>query len=219
MSESIESVRSWVKAGIISGLLVTIVYPLLITVSMPLVLTVVLAGAFGPLLSAASVGLYQLMAARKRTVTLQLAVIFNVIAGTLVTTMLIVQMTLREFLNIHLADAPDPGAIDMMRSGYSAADKVQLGLDVAWDIYIALGTVLFALNMLMHPRFGRVIGVAGILIGVLLLGFNLGTFPAPPAEAGSIDFGPLVGLWYLAVAILMIRAFPRISEDMAALTE
>lgn len=215
MNESVESVRSWVKAGVISGLLLTIVYPLLITVPMPLVLTVVLAAAFGPLLSAASIGLYRLIAARKRTVTLQLAVVFNVIAGTLVTTMLIVQLTLHEFLNMHLAEASDRAALDLLRSGYSAADKVQLGLDVAWDIYIGVGTVLFALNMLRHPRFGRVIGSAGIAMGLLLLGFNFGTFPAPPAEAGSIDIGPLVGLWYLAVAILMIRAFPKIRDDLA----
>lgn len=201
------------KAGIVSGLLATIIYPLLITVSMPLILTVTLVGAFGPLLSVASVALYHYMAARRRTVSLQLAAVFNVIAGTLVTTMLIVQITVNEFLDMRLADAA-PGDVDMIRAAYSGADKVQLGLDVVWDVYISLGTILFGLNMLRHPRFGRIIGAAGIAIGLLLIGFNLWTFPTPPSAAGSIDFGPLTGLWYLAVAILMIRAFPRIAQDL-----
>ena len=30
---------------------------------------------------------------------------------------------------------------------------VQLGLDVAWDLFLALGTVLLAWNMWHHPRF------------------------------------------------------------------
>jgi hypothetical protein len=216
MSEPAQPVRRWVKTGIVSGLLATITYPLLIAVPMPLVLTVVLAAAFGPLLSVASVALYHFMSARARTVTLQLAMIFNVIAGTLVTTMLIIQLTVREFTSTQLAGAPDPGAADLIRAVYSGVDKVQLGIDVVWDVYIAAGTVLFALNMLRHPRFGRVIGLAGMIIGLLVLVFNLWTFPVPPAEAESIDFGPLVGLWYFVVALLMIRAYPKIGEDLEA---
>jgi hypothetical protein len=34
-----------------------------------------------------------------------------------------------------------------------------------------------------------------------LLVFNLSTFPKPPGDTGLIDVGPLVGLWYLAVAL------------------
>jgi hypothetical protein len=32
------------------------------------------------------------------------------------------------------------------------------------------------------------------------------TWQVPPAESGSIDFGPLVGIWYFVVGILMLRA-------------
>jgi hypothetical protein len=43
------------------------------------------------------------------------------------------------------------------------------------------------------------LAVPGLLIGGLLFIFNVATFPKPPADAGLVDLGPLVGLWYLAV--------------------
>jgi hypothetical protein len=218
MSYSLELVKTWVKVGIVTGFLATIVYPLLITVPMPLTLTVALAAALGPLLSVASMGLYYYMAAHRRTVTLQIAVVFNIIAGTLVNTMLVVQLTVREFLALRLGEATDEQVREIIRWGYSGADKVQLGLDVSWDIYISAGTILFALNMLRHPRFGRIIGSAGIVIGALLLSFNLVSFPSPPGESGSIDLGPLAGIWYFIVAILMLRAFRKIDGDLGELT-
>ena len=215
MSKSIELLKTWVKVGVVTGFLATIVYPLLITVPMHLTLTVILAAAFGPLLSVASMGLYHYMAAHKRTVTLQIAVVFNIIAGTLVNTMLVVQLAVREFLALRLAEAGDEQVREIIRWGYSGADKVQLGLDVSWDIYISVGTILFALNMLRHPRFGRIVGGAGVVIGALLLFFNLISFPVPPADSGSIDFGPLVGIWYFVVAILMLRALKYLGSDQS----
>jgi hypothetical protein len=88
----------------------------------------------------------------------------------------------------------------------SPLQGVWLGLDVAWDTYIGLGTVLFAFSMLRHPRFGRVFAATGVAIGFALLLFNLYTFPTPPANAGLVDLGPLIGLWYFAVTVQMWRS-------------
>lgn len=83
----------------------------------------------------------------------------------------------------------------------SSLQAVWLGLDVAWDAYIGVGTALFGFSMLRHPRFGRVFGGSGMAIALALLCFNLYTFPTPPANAGLIDLGPIVGVWYLAVTL------------------
>ncbi len=83
---------------------------------------------------------------------------------------------------------------------------VWLGLDVAWDVYIGLGTVLFGVSMLRHPRFGRPFGISGIILGLGLLVLNLYTFPAPPANAGLMDLGPFIGFWYLAVSVQTWRS-------------
>jgi len=78
---------------------------------------------------------------------------------------------------------------------------------VAWDLYFAVGMWLFGLSAVTHPRLGRVLGVAGMLIATALLVANLATFPLPPTGAGSIDLGPVTGLWYLAVTVQMFRSF------------
>ncbi len=83
---------------------------------------------------------------------------------------------------------------------------VWLGLDIAWDVYVGVGTVLFGLCALTHPRLGRILGAAGIFIGGGLLALNIGSFPTPPANAHLIDLGPFVGLWHLVVSIVMLRS-------------
>ncbi len=206
MSRSREFVVAWTRVGIATGLLACVVYPLLIAVPLPGRLAVVLAAAFGPLLGFASIGLYQFLRYHRKTVSLQIAVVSNIVAGAIVNLMLVVQMTVREFWRMGLEKAADESAEQALRTAYSAADKVQLGLDVSWDVYIGVGTLLFGLNMLRHPRLGRAVGAAGMLVGAAVLAFNFAAFPVPPADAGSIDVGPLVGLWYLVVTVMLWRS-------------
>jgi hypothetical protein len=172
-----------------------------------------LAAAFGPLLSVGALGQYHFIGAYRKTVSLQIAVLFWIIAGTILNTMLVVQMTVRDYWREAVAEAVDAESVGLLETAYLAADKVQLGLDISWDFYVAVGTILLAVNMVRHPRFGRVIGTAGILIGAALLGFNLATFPVPPAEAGSIDLGPALGLWGLVVAVMMARSIGWLREQ------
>lgn len=81
-----------------------------------------------------------------------------------------------------------------------------LGWDVAWDVYILLGTTLFAWAMWTHPRLGRGFAITDILLAVLLLTFNLYTFPETPAESNLVDLESLVDLWHLAAIPPMWRA-------------
>jgi hypothetical protein len=215
MNQSNGLAITWTKVGVAAGFLACAVYPLLIIVPMPMVVTVALAAAFGPLLSVACLGLYHFIATFRKTVSLQIATIFIVVAGAIVNTMMVVQMTLREFMRAEVAGAADAETSHLLETAYLAADKVQLGLDVSWDFYVSVGTILLAFNMIRHPRFGRIIGSLGVLIGAALLGFNLYTFPTPPAEAGSIDLGPLLGLWYLAVTIMLARSIGWLEKELA----
>jgi len=152
--------------------------------------------AFGPLLGISSVGLYYFITLHKKTVSASIAVVANVIAGIMITTMLLVQMAIR---------ASKPETIhDSVSWVWSSINRVHLGLDVAWDGYIFLGTFLFAITMFNHPKFGKIFSISGIIISIALIILNAIPFPVPPANSGLIDLGPLVGLWYLAATINII---------------
>jgi hypothetical protein len=197
---------SWIKLGAIAGIIACIIYPLMITVEMPRLLTVACAAAFGPLISLASVGLYYLLKLHQKTVTAQIAAGANIIAGSIVNMMLVVQLAISISMRDYVEKAADAATKSTLQLIWKSVDKVQLGLDVSWDVFIAIGTLLFAANMLNHPRFGKILGGIGALLAVLLLAFNLYTFPIPPANANLIDFGPFVGVWYLIVSIQMLRS-------------
>ena len=210
MEDKNNLIRNWVKIGIVTGLLTSLVYPLLIFVELPRLLTVVLAASFGPLLAIASVGLYQFMQLHKKSVSIQIAVVSNIIAGVILGIMLIVQMALKFPLVDYLKSSNDNAVQELV----SWIWKIDLGLDVTWDVYIVLGTFLFAVCMLRHPRFGKLIGLTGILIAGVTLAFNVITFPDPPSESGLLDPGPFVGLWYLAVTIQIMRSLKWMEDSL-----
>jgi hypothetical protein len=209
-------VTTWIKVGAFAGILACVIYPAMAFVEMPKLLTITFAAAFGPLLSLASAGLYFLLRLHRKTVTVQIAAVSNIVAGSIVNMMLVVQLAISFSMQEYLQNAGEAATKAMLEWIWKVVDKVQLGLDVSWDVFISIGTLLFAINMLTHPRFGRIVGWAGVIIASLLLGFNLYSFPTPPANAGLIDFGPFVGLWYLIISIQMLRSFRWVKKLLEA---
>jgi hypothetical protein len=166
----------------------------------------VVACVFGPALMGASTGLYHVLRAHRRTVTLDLGLMANAAAGVAVTLMLFAQLGFKRWLEVQLGTGSNDSSERALHAAYEAANGIQLGLDVAWDLFLALGTILLARNMWSHPRFGRLLAVSGCVIAVALAVANLAVFPEPPGQAGSIDLGPVIGLWYLIVTIRLVRS-------------
>jgi hypothetical protein len=194
--------KTWIKTGMISGFITLAVYPVMLLVSLPVQLTLVLACSFGFLFMIASIGLYNFIALNKKSVSLQLGALFNIIACAIVTMMFTIQLALFQTKlssNIDIAK-------EMKNYIFQFPNTIQLGFDVVWDIFFAVGTILLALNMFGHPRLGKIFSISGIVIALALLVLNIYSFPIPPAESGSIDLGPLVALWYLAVTIQIARS-------------
>ena len=192
----------WIRLAIGLGIATSVVYPSLIFLPLPQLLTITLAAAVGPLLGMASLGLYRFLRLHQPSVSAQLAAACNFLGGALFSTMLLVQLAVR------LRAAGQP--IDQQ------VVAVWLGLDVAWDVYIALGTALFAWAMWTHPRLGRGFAGSGLLLAVLLLAFNVYAFPEPPGESHLVDLGPFVGLWYLVVTVQMWRSLSWVRQVLAA---
>lgn len=185
----------WIKLGGIFGVAAVAVYVAAIAVPLPDRVATALIVCFGPLLSLGSYGLYRLLLLNRNSVSLQIAPAANALAGALLTAMLLVQLSVR---------SGGRGALDTFL--WTKLRRVDLGLDVAWDVYICIGTFLFAWNMLRHPRFGRIFGGIGLILSGGLAVLNLWTFPTPPGSAGLVDLGPLVASWYTAVFVQQLRS-------------
>ena len=182
----------WIQVGIVGGVWASILYPALLVVPGPSPAIIVAAAFLGPAIGIGSFGFYRLVNLNGPSVAASLGAVANFMAGGLFTAMSLVQLAVK----------------------YSSLDNaaqeqfvvIWLGLDVAWDVYIGLGTILFAWAALKHPRFRWPFAIPGFAFGVILLALNLYTFPQPPSEAGWVDIGPFVGLWYLATTIQAWRS-------------
>jgi len=184
--------RRAVRLGIAAGLFACLAYPLAAFAHLPRLPETALVACFGPALAVACYGLRRLLDLEKPLLSAALGLLLNALAGALYTAMGLLQVAVvftagAEKVSSHLV-------------------AIWLGLDVAWDAYVGLGTICFALAMWRHPRFGRIFAILGIAIGAGLPALHLLTFPTPPQNAGLVDLGPALGLWYLAVTIQMWRS-------------
>ena len=220
MDRNVASSLAWIRTGGVCGLLGIASYLAAAFAPLPDVAAYAAAFAFGPLLAVGLAGARHLLVLERPGPLVDVAALFGVAAGFTVLAMLTVQQAIfgRSAAAIAAAgETPDAQVLRQVRDGLNS---VHLGLDVAWDVLIATSVLLFGLAMLRHPRFGHVLGGLGVALGALLLGFNLWFFPTPPASAGSIDWGPFVALWSLAVFVQQLRsqdwARARLTEPDAA---
>ena len=181
----------WIKTGIIAGFFASILYPLIIFAPLSLRITAACAVFLGPAIGIGSLGLRYFLRIHRKSVAATLGAISNFTAGVLFTSMVLVQLAVKQTVDL---------------STIHFTEGIWLGLDVAWDIYIGLGTLLFALAIIKHPRFGWFYSIPGFVLGFLVIVLNLIPFPIPPAFAGSIDIGPFVGIWYLVLTIQALRS-------------
>lgn len=181
-----------VRIGIVAGFVACLTYPLAAFVPLPMLATAAVAACFGPALAVACFGLKALLDVEKPTASSALGLLLNALGGALFAAMALVQIAI--------------GHLVKDRSLFLSLNGIWLGLDKAFDVYIGLGTIFFAVAMWRHPRFGRIFAITGLAIGAGLIFLNFYTFPSPPADAGLFDPGPAIGLWYLAVTIQMSRS-------------
>jgi hypothetical protein len=181
-----------IRLGIVAGFFACVAYPLMVFTHLPRLATTTLAACFGPALAVACFGLRKLLDLEEPLVSSALGFLLNALAGALFSAMVLVQMAV--------------GYSSKGENIPSHVTAIWLGLDVAWDGYVALGTICFAFAMWQHSRFGKAFAVPGLVIGAALLALNLYTFPEPPKSSGLIDLGPAMGLWYLVVTIQMWRS-------------
>ena len=185
--------------GGFSGILSIIFYVSAIALSNAIPEKIILIMAFTfPLLWIISfLGLYQLLQLESPTATLPIALIFGIIGSALACTLLVIQRANIIWHQEALAAVSEGQGEELIRAAYRGANRVQAGIDVAFDIFITIAWILFGFNIAKSQRFPSILGWSGSLLAAILLVFNMSTFPNAPAEAGLMDLGPFLGLWAL----------------------
>ena len=169
-------------------------------------LIVVLVMLLGPVAIVGMLTLSELLGRHRKSVALQAATVFSVVGFAFFNLMIVVQLTSRAYIRGYIQKAQEESARETLRWILKGVDSVQLGIDVSFDVFYCLGMMLFAVVMYGHPRFGKWFSLPGVVLGALLLAFNLYTFPQPPADAELIDLGPFTALWWVAVVVQMVRS-------------
>jgi len=77
---------------------------------------------------------------------------------------------------------------------------VDIGIDVAWDMFISTYMILFLFATVKVPSL-KWWGIISGVLGLLLMVFNVVTFPNPPGESGLIDMGPFIAFFWLLLSV------------------
>lgn len=199
--------KGWMLLSIVCGLGAIALYTAIqLPLDLPLRPIYLAFMAFGPLLCLAILGLDRYLIAEASPVAIHAGALLMIAGGAINTVMAAMQGALR----IYMADIPHgEGTAEAARAGWQmamhAGNALQLGADMAWDVFMLAGLAIWGWALLRHPRFGPWFGWSALAIGAGGLTLNAWTFPTPPAAAGLVDGGPLVGLWFAAVTIRLIR--------------
>ena len=204
MSHNSIPIGSWIKFSIVNGFAAVIFYISAAFIPLPEMAALLLAFLFGLFFMMAIFSMFFIIRSWKAYISLYASTAFNLVAAAFVTLMLVVQQTGFAFHETFKAE-PRPGVTDeQLKWMFKEVNSVQLGIDITWDIFVSTGTFLLALSLYGHPVYKKIFTYTGTLSALLLFVFNFYYFPEPPADAGSIDFGPLVSVWYLALTIVTL---------------
>lgn len=163
-------------------------------------------GIFFPLLwIIAFMGLYNFLKRQLRTITLEIGYVFGIIGAAIACTFIIVQQANLVWHKTAMESAKSEVAIAMAKASFHGANRVQSGMDIAFDVFITISWFLFGLNLIQNRNFGKGIGLVTCILSGSLLALNLITFPNPPADSGLIDLGPFLGIWTLLIFIKLAK--------------
>ncbi|HEY0590558.1 MAG TPA: hypothetical protein VGF40_02230 [Thermoanaerobaculia bacterium] len=153
----------------------------------------------GPAIVVATLAIGERLNRRLNSMLVRAGTLFMVIGFAIFTLMLTMQQALfAEYARLRALAATDEARL-ALRESFLLADQAQLGADVAFDVFAALGIILVSIALFRVGRFASVVGAYGLATAGGLLALNLWFFPVPPAEAGSIDLGPLTSLWFIGL--------------------
>jgi len=178
-------------------------------------LSLVLAFAIGPVAVLGTLALSESLVRVFGTFTLRVGTIFLVIGFALLTLMATMQQAIFAEYRQLLGATASAQAPTSLKESFALVNRVQLGADVAFDIFYSLGIILVSSAIVRGRWFERVVGAYGLVVATGLLVLNMWFFPTPPAAAGSVDLGPATIAWWVGLFVLDGRLKKREISDSA----
>lgn len=131
----------------------------------------------------------------------------------MVASMFSIQLAVLIGIEEHITDSPENQKfLNPMRRSIRHVD---LGIDVAWDLFIGTSLTFLGFALITHKGFGRWWAVSAALFGVLLIKLNISTFPWSPNTQGLFAIGPVIGLFIVALSIRLLLLGIRMDHDSA----
>jgi hypothetical protein len=190
------------KTGGVAGILSIVFYFSVAVLSfLPDAVALGIAFSFPLLWIISFMGLYQFLKAEKPAASLEIGYIFGIIGAAIACMLLVVQQANIIWHAEAMEQAATQESQALLKATFRGANRVQAGMDVAFDIFITIAWFLFGVNIARSAYFNKLLGWLGCLLSAGLLTLNMITFPTAPAEAGLFDLGPFLGIWVLVVYI------------------
>ncbi len=165
-------------------------------------LSLTLALAIGPVAALGTLGLSESLSRYFDKPTIRLGSIFLVISFAIFTLMVAMQQAIfAEYQQLLDASGAAEPTVPL-KEAFSLVNHMQLGADVAFDIFYAIGIVFISSVLIRGRGLERLIGTYGLVVAPVLLALNVWYFPKPPAAMGSIDLGPATIVWWVALIVL-----------------
>lgn len=128
----------------------------------------------------------------------QLGFVFAVVAFSI----LAVTQSLQNAVSIVLTDemkaeGSGPEAWDRIYAGLNALD---LGTDLAWDLFLGLWLFCIGVAMFRHSRLGARWAIPALALVPPFLAFNVAATPDPPV----VDLGPVLGMYVTVLSVWVV---------------
>jgi hypothetical protein len=202
---TVASNTSFIILGGASGVAATLCYIAAVTVSFPPAAAYVVVMAWPVLSIVFLFALNRYLGRENQSHANHLALLFACLAFTLVALMISVQMAVTMGMDESIAAAAgSPDRVAQLQTIRDSMRWVDLGIDVAWDIFIGTALLFLSAALFGHSGFGRWWGVSSGFLGAALIILNVSTFPWPPADRDLFDIGPVIGLYIILLSTRLI---------------
>jgi hypothetical protein len=151
--------------------------------------------AVAPLGIGFAYALYRVIAWERESALNQLGFVFGVVAFSILAVTQSFQNAVPLVLTDEMrAEGSGPEAWERIYAGLNALD---LGTDLAWDLFFGLWLLCIGVAMLRHSRLGARWGAPALALVVPFFAFNVAATPDPP----TIDLGPVIGMYATVLSV------------------